>query len=141
MELVQVCEATEEKVKDFLKEHAQIGHKNLKTSGYFVKTNEQITGCFTLEPVENGIFWLKQLYIARSEAMRLPDLFRLILSLAEEKNAEKIVVRSHKLMLDLILESLHFELEEESPFPVEGDLPYNKWWSYRLTKVKSVHTG
>lgn len=132
MKLIRANRASPKKVDEFLKNNQQIKRNSLLESGYIVETNHRITGCFTLEPIEEGMYWLKQLYITRTEAIKLPILFESILALALEKEAKQVFVKSHKLMLDIILESLQFKLQKESPIDQSNDDDNGKWWSYHI---------
>lgn len=133
VKLIRANRAEHHKIDEFLRNNQQIKKCSLIEFGYIVETNHKVTGCFTLEPVEGDIYWLKQLYITRTEAIKLPILFESILAIAVNIGAKKVFVRSHKLMLDLILESLQFQLENIGPIEEPNiDDSSHKWWSYQI---------
>lgn len=131
MKLTKAKNVSLQKVSTFLKHNHQVDLTNLLKSGYIVEMNEKIIACFNLEPVNQRIFWLRQLYIIQTEAIKLPALVESILALAKALKAERIFVKSHKLMVDLILESLLFKMQEDGPVPqLEED--HGKWWVYEI---------
>src|SRR5699024_1261056 len=95
-----------------------------------VKLSNKIIGCFILERIENGRYWLKQLYITKTEAVTLPILVEAILTLAKQQQATEVFVNSHKLMVDIILETLQFRPQVESPFLEKCVKSEGKWWCY-----------
>src|SRR5690625_1457833 len=115
MKLIRANQASEKLIDKFLKNNEEINKHTLMESGYVVEINNRITGCFNLELIDDGLYWLKQLYITRSDAIKLPVLVETILALAKQKKAKKVFVKSHKLMLDIILNSLQFQIEDVSP--------------------------
>lgn len=133
MKLIRANAAPMEKVSSFLANNQQIEQQSLLKSGYIVEINDRITGCFNLEPINQEMFWLRQLYITQSAAIKLPVLVESILALATAQKAEFVYVKSHKLMLDLILESLLFEVQEKGPFEQSSDEDWGKWWVYEIS--------
>lgn len=134
VKLIRANTASLNRVTNFLANNKQIKQQSLLSSGYVVEINDRITGCFNLEPVNNEQFWLRQLYITQTEAIRLPVLVESILALASAQEAEQVFVKSHKLMLDLILESLLFKVQEDGPFEQSTEGDWGKWWVYELSK-------
>ncbi len=133
MMLVRANRAAEETIDEFLKNNEDIDKKTLLDSGYVVEVNQRIAGCFSLEPLGEGRYWLRQLYITRTEAVKLPMLVETILTLALQKKATKVYVKSHKLMLDILLESLQFHPEHDSPLNEKTTDDHGKWWSYQIS--------
>lgn len=133
MKLLRANQASEKLINNFLKNNTEINKTSLLESGYVVQINHSITGCFTLEPIGDDLYWLKQLYITRTEAIKLPYLVEAVLALALQKKAKKVYVRSHKLMLDIILESLQFQQEKASPIQEAVEDAHGKWWSYNIS--------
>lgn len=133
MKLVRANRAPEKLIDDFLKNNEEIRRNSLLESGYVVKINGRITGCFSLEPIDDEQYWLKQLYITRTEAVKLPILVEAILALALQKKAKKVFVKSHKLMLDILLKSLQFQHEKEAPIHDINENDHSKWWSYHIS--------
>lgn len=136
MKLIRANQASEKLIDKFLKNNEEINKHTLMESGYVVEINNRITGCFNLELIDDGLYWLKQLYITRSDAIKLPVLVETILALAKQKKAKKVFVKSHKLMLDIILNSLQFQIEEVSPIDNQGATTQEeneKWWSFHVS--------
>lgn len=133
MRLVRANRAPEKLIDNFLKNNEEIEKNNLLKSGYVVVINNRITGCFSLEPIDDGRYWLKQLYVTRTEVIQLPVLVEEILALALQKRAKKVFVKSHKLMLDILMESLQFQHEKEGPIQNLEENDHGKWWSYRIS--------
>lgn len=136
MKLIRANQASEKLIDKFLKNNEEINKHTLMESGYVVEINNRITGCFNLELIDDGLYWLKQLYITRSDAIKLPVLVETILALAKQKKAKKVFVKSHKLMLDIILNSLQFQIEDVSPIDNQGATTQEeneKWWSFHVS--------
>src|SRR5699024_6255680 len=74
----------------------------------------EMIGYFELELMEDYQYWLKQLYIIRNEAGKLPVLLEYILLLAKEKEATVIYAHSEQPVTDLLLESMCFSLQINS---------------------------
>lgn len=133
MILIKADKVVSARIEHFLKVNEIVNRDHLLESGYVVSLNDEIIGCFILETIEADIYWLKQLYIIESEAMKLPILLETILNLAKKQEAKRIFVHSHQLVVDLLLKALQF-------YPQKGDrivdqLPKStgNWWSYNVS--------
>lgn len=132
MKLIEAKELPEDRFEQFKAENNiewQCFH-----SGYFVEESQKIIGCFELMPMdEKGAFWLKQLYIVREEAMKLPILLEHILYFAKEKNATILYAHSEQPVTDLLLESLRFSYRGPKLVEFAPLTEYKKgaWWAYQ----------
>lgn len=102
--------------------------------GYLVEINDQIRGCFILDEIKEGLYWLKKLYVTKTATIKIPILVEAILVLAKQKNAKKVYVNSHKLMMDIILESLNFHPQENNELLNKYDKGVGKWWEYSVSE-------
>ena len=131
--LIQASRVSQELVSEFLQNNQQIEIGSILKLGYLVEINNKISGCFILDEIEDGLYWLKQLYITKTEAIKIPALVEAILVLARQQNAVKVYVNSHKLMIDIILESLQFHPQEDSKFLERYYVSEGKWWVYNVS--------
>lgn len=133
MNIMPANRAPENAVAHFLERNDEIKKETLLYSGYVVEMNGTIEGCFSLEEMEEGIFWLKQLYITKTEAAKLPFLIEGIVTLAKKKQAKVIYVHSHQPVIDILLEALQFHPQKESVFEEEYPIKQGSWWSYNVS--------
>ncbi|MBO1002063.1 hypothetical protein ACFSKI_05650 [Pseudogracilibacillus auburnensis] len=133
MKLIQASHVSEERLEQFLENNHQIDIKSLLETGYVVEYDEKIIGCFELASIDNGAYWLKQLYIIRTEAVKLPVLLEFILVFAKQREAKVIYAHSEQPVTDLLLESLSFSLRPEKSLQFT-DVTNRKghWWSYEV---------
>lgn len=133
MNLIQANRVSEEKLDHFLKNNQTVNGDSLLQMGYVVEVQEQIEGCFVLEAMDDYIYWLKQLYITKSEAAKLPVLLETILNLAKEQQAKTVYVHSHQPVVDIILESLQFHPQQEDIFVDKHESREGNWWFYSVS--------
>lgn len=133
MKLIQAKYASEKRLNKFLENNQEVDKMKLMKQGYVVKISNKIIGCFTLERINDGRYWLNQLYITNTEAVTLPILVEAILVLAKQQKATEVFVNSHKLMVDIILDTLQFRQQVEAPFLAKCLKSEGKWWSYAIT--------
>lgn len=133
MNLLKAERAPKQLLTTFLANNEDIDEEAIIQSGYVVMKDQKIIGCFVLQQIESKLFWLKQLFIIKNEAMLLPILLKAILQLAERKYAKEVYVHSHQPMVDLLLKSLQFNPKENTP--ILQTLPRKKgtWWSYKIS--------
>lgn len=134
MRLIQANKVSQELVHEFLENNQQIKIENILQSGYIVEINHKICGCFILEHIEEGLYVLQQLYITKTEAVKIPILFEGILVMAKEQKAKRVFVNSHKLMIDIILEALQFHPQKDCRFLDKYAKSDGKWWSYTVSE-------
>ena len=133
MKLIEASRVSKEELELFLQNNNQIDIKTLLKSGYVVISDEKIIGCFELESVDEGAFWLKQLYIIRNEAVKLPVLLEFILVFAKQKRAKVVFAHSEQPVTDLLLESLSFSLHEGDDLQLQKTTNRKgHWWSYQV---------
>lgn len=133
MDLVRANKVPIKQVEHFVETNAGLDLKSLLKSGYVMIVDEKIEGCFVLEQVDGGFYWLKQLYITKAKANTLPFLFESILVLAKEKQANGVYVHSHQPTVDIILEALQFHPQKKNA-PVDKYLAsQGNWWSYKVS--------
>lgn len=133
LKLILARDVSYEQLEAFFNKNPDVNKNRVFENGYVVELNHAIEGCFILDQVEEGIYWLKQLYITQSEAGKLPFLLEAILVLAKDRNAKSVYVHSHQPVVDLLLEALQFypqtqSLSEEK-YPVKG----GSWWAYNVS--------
>ncbi|HLS20074.1 MAG TPA: hypothetical protein VK056_00240 [Bacillota bacterium] len=131
MKLIQAQKVEQAKRETFFTLNKHLNKSLLLTDGYLVEDNEQIIGCFIIEPTERDVYWLKQLYITQKEARLLPALLEAILTLAKQKRAKKVYVFSHQPMVDIILSALQFREEKAEKILLNKEEHRNgTWWTY-----------
>ncbi|GAB3044840.1 GNAT family N-acetyltransferase [Virgibacillus ainsalahensis] len=133
MNLIPAYRASEEDLEQFFEKNNHVKKDSLLLKGHVVEINEKIEGCFVLEEMEEGVFWLKQLYITQTEAAKLPFLLDAILMLAKKKQAKKIYVHSHQPVVDLLLEALQFNPQKGKVFVDKYNANEGNWWSYSVS--------
>lgn len=133
MKLMKARQSPPNLLNDFLQNNDHINKEHLVDTGYVAMKNNEIVGCFILQRVEDGLFWLKQLYITKSAATILPVLLESILVLAKQNYAKEVYVHSHQPMVDILLEALQFHPKQENAFI--NQLPSSKgtWWAYEVS--------
>ncbi|WP_077329355.1 hypothetical protein [Virgibacillus siamensis] len=133
MKLIPANKAPKKELARFLEMNENVDGKLLVDKGYAVEVNEKIEGCFVLDAVENDIYWLKQLYITKSAAAKLPVLLEGILTLAKKKQARKVYVHSHQPMVDILLEALQFHPQAGSEWVNKYPIEKGNWWTYNVS--------
>ncbi|WP_156291995.1 GNAT family N-acetyltransferase [Oceanobacillus salinisoli] len=134
MNIIPAKKATAEQLEDFFNRNENLDKDGLLDKGYVVEMNENIEGCFILDEVEEeGVYWLKQLYITRTEANKLPVLLESILTIAKSKQAKSVYVHSHQPVVDILLEALQFHPQTESSFVDKHPIDKGNWWSYNVS--------
>lgn len=133
MKLIQANRAASELIAPFLENNEQIDKDKLLKSGYVVDINGKISGCFILEWMEDGVYWLKQLYITQEKALTLPLLVESILALAKELQAKKVFTNSHQPMVDILLEAWQFHPQTECTLMDKYHSVKGKWWAYHVS--------
>lgn len=133
MNLIAAHRAPEEKLDHFLENNQNVNKESLLDLGYVVEIEEQIQGCFSLEKMDEGVYWLKQLYITKAEAAKLPVLLESILNLAKEQDAKKVYVHSHQPVVDLLLEALQFHPQKEEVVVGKSTQEEGNWWTYNVS--------
>lgn len=122
-----------EKMNQFFSTTDQVNKDSLLKEGYVVEFAGEIKGCFELASVEDGVFWLKQLYIAQEEAQKLPVLLETIIVLAKSKEAKKVYVFSHQPVVDILLGSLQFHPQKEALNVQPMKNKQGNWWAYEVS--------
>lgn len=133
MKLLLASEVPKEKLDKFLQTTDQVDGKSLLNDGYVVEIANEIKGCFVLSSVEVGVFWLKQLYIAKEAAQNLPVLLESIIVLAKTKEAKKVYVHSHQPVVDILLGALQFHPQKEALKVNNLNRKDGNWWAYEVS--------
>ncbi|AXI10640.1 hypothetical protein CUC15_17590 [Oceanobacillus zhaokaii] len=133
MNIIPALQADETQLEKFFKQNESIDRETLLKSGYVVENQSVIEGCFSLEPVENEVYWLKQLYITKSAANKLPFLLEAILLMAREKRAKSVYVHSHQPVVDILLDALQFNRQNNTNFVDNHPITKGNWWSYNVS--------
>ncbi|MUK89639.1 hypothetical protein GMD78_14820 [Ornithinibacillus sp. L9] len=122
------------KLEEFLKTTPHNIHKDsLLEHGYVVEMNENIKGCFVLSPVNDGVYWLKQLYVSQEEAKNLPVLLETIITMAKGLQAKKLYVHSHQPVVDILLDALQFHPQERALLVDNPPRTRGNWWAYDVS--------
>lgn len=133
MKIIPTSEVNEERLMYFLECNEEIDASSLLKSGYVVECNKEIIGCFELQLIEEGVYWLKQLYIIQHEVGKLPGLLEFILLFAKKQNAKVIYAHSEQPVTDLLLESLSFSLQPKQSFLLKEMNRKGHWWTYQVS--------
>ncbi|MEI3604236.1 hypothetical protein SPD48_00910 [Pseudogracilibacillus sp. SE30717A] len=132
MNIIEASHVPKERLERFLENNDQVEISSLLDTGYVVECDEKIIGCFELAPIENGAFWLKQLYIIQNEAVKLPVLLEFVLIFAKQKEAKVVYAHSEQPVTDLLLESLSFSLQTNQSLQLQQAVKRKgHWWSYK----------
>ncbi|MFD1172499.1 GNAT family N-acetyltransferase [Oceanobacillus picturae] len=133
MNLIPANQMDMKKVEQFLEKNEGINKASLVRAGYVVEVSGEIVGCFSLETMEEGIYWLKQLYINQTNASKLPVLLEAILTLAKQQQAKSVYVHSHQPVVDILLEALQFHPQKEKMFVDKYKRDEGNWWLYHVS--------
>ncbi|AIF44678.1 hypothetical protein [Virgibacillus sp. SK37] len=133
MKVIRAYEAEEAKVERFLKSTPNVKKESLMYQGYVVEIDEKIEACFVLEEMEEGIYWLKQLFITQNKAAKLPVLLETILTMAKHQKAKRVFVHSHQPVVDILLEALQFNPQREQVFVDKYKNEQGNWWAYHVS--------
>ncbi len=133
LKLILAKNMSYEQLETFFTKNPNVDKNSVFEKGYVVEMNNMVEGCFILDQVEEGIYWLKQLYITQSEAGKLPFLLEAILVLAKERNAKSVYVHSHQPVVDLLLEALQFYPQTTSLFEKKYPVKSGNWWAYNVS--------
>ncbi|MFD2044413.1 hypothetical protein ACFSTA_09360 [Ornithinibacillus salinisoli] len=121
-------------LEEFLKTTPNNIHKDsLLEDGYVVEIDQKIKGCFVLSQVNDGVFWLKQLYVAQEEAANLPVLLETIITMAKGLHAKKLFVHSHQPVVDILLDALQFHPQERDLLVDNPPRSRGNWWAYDVS--------
>lgn len=133
MKLIQASQLTEAEFNQFVENNEHIKRRALREKGYVFEMNGEICGCFQLEEVENGSYWLKQLYITKAKARQLPLLLEVILLYAKKQQAKRIYAHSQQPVTDLLLDSFSFSLQKDHNINIEHNHTNGHWWLYQVS--------
>ncbi|MEN2767279.1 hypothetical protein [Ornithinibacillus xuwenensis] len=133
MKLTVASQMPIEKVEEFLRTTEHINKDSLLKDGYVVEVNEQIKGCFVLSTLEDGSYWLKQLYIAKEAAQNLPVLLETIIVMVKGMEAKKLYVHSHQPVVDILLDALQFHPQKEAITVNNFSRKEGNWWAYDVS--------
>lgn len=133
MEIIQAVDAEQDRLEKFLHHNVHIKLENFLKEGYVVCSEEAIIGCFSLVPLGNEAYWLKQLYVIQYEAIKLPRIVETILIIARKMQAKIIYAHSEQPVTDLLLQSLSFSLQQEEKESVPIKYDKGHWWTYKVS--------
>lgn len=133
MKCIQASQVEPIILEQFLECNKEIQKTSLIERGYVVEWKGKIIGCFELDVLEKGVYWLRQLYIIQNEAAKLPMLLEYILIYAKKKNASCIYAHSEQPVTDLLLQSLQFSLQtEQIDLLRKQSSRKGNWWTYKV---------
>lgn len=132
MKFIHAANVAREQLDQFLQQNQQIELATLLKTGYVVIHQEEIIGCFSLEAIEEDAYWLKQLYVIRHEAVKLPVIVEAILAYAKEWKARVIYAHSEQPVTDLLLQSLRFSLQSQEETVTLPSHKKGHWWTYSV---------
>lgn len=133
MRLIRASKLNETEFNQFVEHNDHIRSKSLREKGYMFEVNGEICGCFQLEKIENGAFWLKQLYITKAKAGKLPLLLEVVLRYAKQLHAKRIYAHSQQPVTDLLLDSFSFSLQNEQNINIKHNHKNGHWWLYNVS--------
>lgn len=133
MKIMAARHAPVDKIEPFLQTAPHFNKEGLLKEGYVVEIEEEIKGCFVLSSMEQDIYWLKQLYIAKEAAAQLPILLETILQMSKGKQAKKLYVHSHQPVVDLLLEALQFNPQPNQELSDKLGKKDGNWWAYQVS--------
>lgn len=132
MNVMEASQVTTYQLEQFLQHNHDIDLATLLENGFVVECSDKIIGCFSLEPIGEDSFWLKQLYVIQQEAVKLPRIVEMVLIIAEQKQAKVIYAHSEQPVTDLLLASLSFSLQSEETAAIAIDKDKGHWWTYSI---------
>lgn len=133
MRLIRASQLTEAEFNQFINNNDQINGRSLRESGYMFEVEGEICGCFQLEEVTDGTYWLKQLYITKTKARKLPLLLKVIIRYAKQKQVKQIYAHSQQPVTDLLLDSFSFSLTQEQHINIKHNNTKGHWWLYQVS--------
>ncbi|GGH71162.1 hypothetical protein GCM10010978_06800 [Compostibacillus humi] len=134
MQIMRANEVPSGQLEEFLQQNETLDSEVLEEKGYIVSVKDHIAGCFVLDEMEKeDVYWLKQLYITKNEANKLPVLLEAILALAKAKQAKSVYVHSHQPIVDILLEAMQFHLQRENVFANPQPKTKGNWWYYQVS--------
>src|SRR5699024_3396704 len=133
MRLIQASQLTDAEFEQFIENNEHIQKQSLREKGYVVEVDGKICGCFQLEKIEGHSYWLKQLYVTKEEAKKLPLLLEVILVLAKQKQAKRVYAHSQQPVTDLLLDSFSFSLQRDQHINIEHNHTKGHWWLYHVS--------
>lgn len=133
MHMIRAHDVSYDRLKVFLEKNQTVDKVNLLKNGYVVEIQDEIEGCFILEMMREGEYWLKQLFITKEHAAMLPVLLEAILTLAKQQRAIVVYVHSYQPVVDILLEALQFHPQKEKDFVDKHEINKGNWWSYSVS--------
>ncbi|MEN1967662.1 hypothetical protein WMZ97_06230 [Lentibacillus sp. N15] len=133
MNLIAANQAPKEKIEQFLHYNQDVAEDALLENGYVVEIEQKIEGCFVLQSVEPGVYWLKQLHVTKKAAPSLPVLLESVLVIAKKRNAKSVYVHSHQPVVDLLLDALQFHPQAKGSFVDSQQRKPGNWWTYNVS--------
>lgn len=133
MQVKKAISVEEAKLKAFLAEANGLTISANIYNGYVIEHLDKIICWFELERFTELQCWLKQLFILREEALKLPYVFEYILQFMKAEQVQCLYVHSDRLVTDLLLESLSFSVREDKPQTLRCDKVSGTWWTYDVS--------
>src|SRR5690625_2319500 len=133
MELIRANQVSKDLLINFLQGNQNVNEDQLLDKEHVVVDNDRLIGCCVREAVEDNQIWLRQMYVSREEAMKIPILIEATVTLAKQQAAMTIYVNSHQLLVDIILASLQSRQEAEGVLLNGIYRSTGKWWTYPIT--------
>lgn len=138
MQLIPASKLTEAEFSRFVDSNEQIKKQSLWENGYVFEVNGEICGCFQLDKIDTDAYWLKQLYVTKANAKKLPLLLEVILLFAKQQQAKRIYAHSQQPVTDLLLDSFSFSLQQNQTVNLQqhdepNDHLKGHWWLYRVS--------
>lgn len=132
IKIFRARELSEEYVQKFLNNAPEVQIKSILETGYMLEVNNTLSGCFMMEEIGENVYELKHFYLVTTEAIKIPILFEAILTIAKQKGAQQVFVKSQKLMTDILLRSLGFYPQTDQAFLKKSTRNGGKWWLYTI---------
>lgn len=133
MQIYHVNKAQVEKLEEFLQKNEAIAAESLSKSSYMIEVDGKIEGCFDLKSIDESTYWLRQLYLSRSQVQKLFVVFESILIIARKKQINCVYVHNQSPVVDILLESLQFKRESDVKLKDISTKTAGNWWAYNVS--------
>jgi len=131
--LMKAKDATARDIHRLVDSNKSIDTEKLYQTGYVIKQADHLEGCFVLEKMENNTLWLRQMFVTKEAVISLPGLLEAVLALAKNEEADNVIIHSHQVELDIVLEALQFFPQTDATYVDNSvDIP-GKWWAYKVS--------
>lgn len=140
MELKEARSVNQNDLYHFITRHQLLANSrpyNDKMS-YVIEDDGRIISWFQIDHINEADIWLKKLFIAQAEALKLPEVLQAILQFAYEHKVRTMYVHSKQPVTDLLLNSFSFTLQSAEHLQAFQEREEGNWWHYSLQEEKNI---